>query len=427
MNHYFKKIRVVSPEQKLDKVVNLWLKDGIIKYCSAKDTEIDKNTTVIPSEKFVASPGFFDMHVHLREPGDEQKEDVLTGCESAANGGFTGICCMPNTVPAIDHPTVVEFIKGKAKDNIVDVNISAAITIKREGKYLAPMLELNDYGVAFFTDDGKAVQNSNIMKRAFEYAGSKDLLLSQHCEDELMTEGFSMNEGMVSTKLGLKGYPSVAEEVILTRDIILAEYCGNRRYHAQHISTAGSVNIIRKAKDKGLRVTCEVAPHHFSLPDTLIESYDTNFKMNPPLRTEKDIEALKEGLADGTIDCIASDHAPHTLYEKEVEYEKAPNGIIGLETSLGISMSYLVNTGLLTINQLIEKMSVNPRKILGLQKIIIKESEKANLTIFAPNEDWIVDTDLFKSKSRNTPYNGMKLKGKPRFVINNNKIYCSNL
>lgn len=427
MNHYFKNIRIISPEQNLDKVVNLWVKDGVVKHCSEKDAKIDDKTKIIQSEKFVASPGFFDMHVHLREPGDEQKEDINSGCEAAANGGFTGICCMPNTIPAIDHPTVVEFIKNKAKDNLVDVCVSGSITVKRDGKYLSPMLELNDYGVVLYTDDGKAVQNSNIMKRAFEYAGSKDLLLSQHCEDELLTDGFSMNEGMVSTKLGLKGYPSVAEEVILMRDIILADYCGNRRYHAQHISTSGSVNIIRKAKEKGIRVTCEVSPHHFSLPDSLIESYDTNFKMNPPLRTEKDIIALKDGLADGTIDCIASDHAPHTLYEKEVEFEKAPNGIIGLETSIGVSMSYLVNTGVLTLSQLIEKMSVNPRKILGIQKIVIKEGEKANLTIFAPNEDWIVDMDLFKSKSRNTPYNGMKLKGKPKFVINNNKIYNSNL
>ncbi len=427
MNHYFKKIRVVSPEQKLDKVVNLWLKDGVIKHCSEKDAEIDTNTTVIQSEKLVAAPGFFDMHVHLREPGDEQKEDIISGCEAAANGGFTGVCCMPNTIPSIDHPTVVEFIKGKAKDNIVDVSISAGITVKREGKYLSPMLELNDYGVVFFTDDGNAVQNSNIMKRAFEYAGSKDLLLAQHCEDMLLTEGFSMNEGMVSTKLGLKGYPSVAEEVILCRDIILADYCGNRRYHAQHISTAGAVNIIRKAKEKGIRVTCEAAPHHFSLSDSLIESYDTNFKMNPPLRTEKDIEALKEGLADGTIDCIATDHAPHTLYEKEVEFEKAPCGIIGLETALAVSITYLVHTGVITINQLIEKLSVNPRKILRLPDIIIKEGANTNLSIFAPNEDWIVDSDLFKSKSRNTPYNGMKLKGKPKFVINNNKIFNSNL
>ncbi|MBI5326060.1 MAG: dihydroorotase [Ignavibacteriae bacterium] len=427
MNHYFKKIRVISPEQKLDKVVNLWVKDGIIKHCSEKDAEIDSKTTVITSDKFIAAPGFFDLHVHLREPGQEQKEDIDSGCESAANGGFTGICCMPNTDPAIDHPTVVEFIKQKAKDNIVDVSVSGAITVKREGRYLAPMLELNDYGVAFFTDDGNAVQNSNIMKRAFEYAGSKDLLLAQHCEDALLTEGFSMNEGMVSTKLGLKGYPSVAEEVILSRDIYLADYCGNRRYHAQHISTAGAVELIRKAKENGLRVTCEVAPHHFSLNDSLIESYDTNFKMNPPLRTDEDIEEIKKGIADGTIDCIATDHAPHTLYEKEVEFEKAPCGIIGLETSLGISISYLVNTGVITLNKLIELMSLNPRKIIGLPTIIIKEKEEANLSIFAPGEEWIVDSDLFKSKSRNTPYNGMKLKGKPKYTINNNKIYSSNL
>jgi dihydroorotase len=422
VNHYFKKIRLISPSQKLDKVVNLWVKDGVIKHCSDKEAKIDSKTTIIPSEKFVGAPGFFDMHVHLREPGFEYKEDIHSGTEAAANGGFTGVCCMPNTEPAIDHPTVIEFIKNKVKGALTDVYPSAAITVKREGNYLTPMLELDDYGVVMFTDDGTTLSNSNIMKRAFEYAATRDLLLSQHCEEYTLTEGFSMNEGMISTKLGLKGYPSVAEEIILSRDIMLAQYCGNRRYHASHISTAGSVRIIKDAKSRGLRVTCEVTPHHFSLTEKEIEGYDTNFKMNPPLRTEKDIEALKQGLADGTIDCIVTDHAPHTLYEKEVEFEKAPNGIIGLETALGVSMTYLVHKKVFSLSQLIEKMSVNPRKILKLPELIIKEGTEANLTIFAPNQDWIVDIDLFKSKSRNTPYSDMKLKGKPKFVINNGQI-----
>ncbi len=422
MNHYFKKIRLISPAQKIDKVVNLWVKDGIIEHCSEKEAKIDSKTKVIQSEKFVAAPGFFDMHVHLREPGFEYKEDIRSGCEAAANGGFTGVCCMPNTEPAIDHPTVVEFIKNKSEGLLTEVYPSAAITVKREGKLLSPMLELNDYGVVIFTDDGIAVSNPNIMKRAFEYAATKDLLLSQHCEDHSLTEDFAMNEGMVSTKLGLKGYPSVAEEIILSRDIMLAQYCGNRRYHASHISTEGSVRIIKEAKSRGLRVSCEVTPHHFSLTDSYIEGYDTNYKMNPPLRTEKDIEAIKEGLADGTIDCIVTDHAPHTLYEKEVEFERAPNGIIGLETAIGVSMTYLVHKKVLSLNQLIWKMSVNPRKILKLPEIVIKENEEANLTIFAPNEEWIVDADLFKSKSKNTPFTEMKFKGKPKFVINKGQI-----
>ncbi|MGA2297833.1 MAG: dihydroorotase, partial [FCB group bacterium] len=283
------------------------------------------------------------------------------------------------------------------------------------------------YGVVMFSDDGICVLDSSVMKLAFEYAATKDLLIAQHCEDTQLSANFSMNEGMVSTKLGLKGYPSIAEDIMVSRDLMLAEYCGNRRYHSHHISSKGSVRLIREAKQRGMRVSCEVTPHHLSLTEEEIKRYNTNYKMNPPLRTKKDIEALIEGLKDGTIDCIATDHAPHTLYEKDVEYERAPNGVIGLETAIGIILTNLYHTGHLSLEEIIAKLSVNPRKILGLPEIILKEGNLANLTIFAPDEEWIVEKEHFKSKSRNTPYQAAQLKGKPKYAINNNKLFETEL
>jgi dihydroorotase len=263
------------------------------------------------------------------------------------------------------------------------------------------------------------------MKLAFDYASPKALLLSQHCEEHSLTSKFAMNESKLSYKLGLKGYPSIAEEIILSRDIMLAEYCGNRRYHAQHISTCGSVELVRKAKLKNLRITSEVTPHHFVLTEDLLETYNSNFKMNPPLRQQKDIQAIIDGIKDNTIDCIASDHAPHALHEKQVELEIAPHGITGLETSLGLSMTYLVHPGFITIGKLIEVMSINPRKILQLPEIKFEIGEIANMTIFNPDEVWTVDKTRFKSKSSNTPFNGFVLKGKQKFIIHSrNFIEC---
>lgn len=422
MNVVFKNIRIVSPTQNIDRQANLWIKDGIINKIT-NDEINDMAAEYIDAEKYIAAPGFFDMHVHLREPGYEYKEDVRSGTLSAANGGFTGVLCMPNTNPSIDEAAVVELIKNKAKDNLVDVEIAAAITKDRKGEHLSPMLELNDCGVRLFTDDGDCVSNSEIMRRAFYYAASKDLLLSQHAEDTTLTEDFSANEGYISEKLGLKGYPTVAEEIIIARDIMLCEFTGQTRYHVAHISSKGAKRIIKSAKERGLRISCEVTPHHFLLSDEELISYDPSLKMNPPLRTKEDMEAMVEGLIDGTIDCIATDHAPHALHEKDVEFEVAPHGIIGLETSLSLVYSYLVDRGRLTLKQMIEKMSINPRKILGMDEINIDEGEKANITIFAPNEEWIVNKNLFMSKARNTPFDGWKLVGKPKYSINNNKLH----
>jgi dihydroorotase len=334
---------------------------------------------------------------------------------------------MPNTNPTIDDVTIVEYIKSKSQNFPVKIHISAAITKNRKGEFLTPMLELAEAGVVYFTDDGSCVSSAEVMKRAFEYAAPKDFLLAQHCEEHTLTQNFSMNESKLSTKLGLKGYPRVAEEIIINRDIKLSNYLGNRRYHIQHLSTKEALNEVRVSKLNGLRVSCEITPHHLMLTEDNISSYDTNYKMNPPLRTQEDIEALIEGLKDGTIDCIASDHAPHSQEECEVEFENAPNGIIGLETQLGIVLTLLYHKHKFNLRDIISLFSVNPRKIIGLEQIKIKVGERANLTIFSPDKEWIVDKNKFKSKGRNTPFDKMKLIGKPEYIINNNQLIKSYL
>lgn len=425
MNLFFKNTRIVDPIEQIDKTLNIWLKDGVIAYLGDSVPNIDSDTDTIDASDLVCAPGLYDMHVHLREPGFEYKETIKSGAEAAANGGFTGVLCMPNTSPVIDDTTVLNYIKDKSKDLLTDVNISATITKGEEGEQLSPMFELDDAGALLFTDDGKSIEKSEVMRRAFDYAATRDLLISQHCEEHSLTDNYAMNEGILSYKLGLKGYPSVAEEIIASRDIVLSDYCGNRRYHLQHISTKGTVRLLREAKSRGLRISAEVTPHHISLTDELLTSYDPNLKMNPPLRTQEDVDELISGLKDGTIDCIASDHAPHALHEKEVEFELAPNGIVGLETSLAVSLTYLYHTKQLTLNQIIEIMSTNPRKILKLNDIKIKQGEKANLTFFNPDKEWIVDKNNFVSKSANSPFIGNKLKGKPYCSVNNDQIYFS--
>jgi dihydroorotase len=427
MQIYLKNIRVVNPTQALDGIYNILINEGKIDYFGFSEINVSPEVKIIEGDDLVCAPGFFDMHVHFRDPGQTYKEDIHSGILAAANGGFTGVVCMPNTNPPIDNPTIVEYIKSKSQNAIVDVFPAAAITKNLRGESLTSMFSLHQAGVVMFTDDGHSVMNSEVMRKAFDYSSTYDFLIAQHCEDVNLTENFAINEGVVSTKLGLKGYPAVAEEIILARDIMLAEYCGNRRYHAQHISTKGSVELIRKAKDKGLRVSCEVTPHHLTLDETSVEDFDSNFKMNPPLRTKSDIDALKKGLKEGVIDCIATDHAPHSSNEKDVEFEKAPNGVVGLETALGVVLTYLYHTGDLSLNKIVELMSINPRKILNLPLVVFKEGVEANMTIFSLNDEWIVDKQFFKSKSQNTPYDGYKLKGKPRFVINNNQFFVCNL
>jgi dihydroorotase len=426
MNIAFTNIRIVSPDQGTDERMNLWIRDGVIVAATPEHPVYDAETTVRDGSGLVAAPGLFDMHVHLREPGQTHKETIQTGTASAANGGFTGVVCMPNTEPAIDSVATIEYILRRAQNTPVDVHVCAAITTGRAGADLAGMHALKQAGAVMFSDDGSCVSSAATMRKAFDYGADIDALLTQHCEEHSLTKDFAMHEGKVSAELGLRGYPSVAEDIIVARDVLLAEYCGNRRYHAAHISTKGAVRIMREARMRGQRVSCEVAPHHFLLTDDAVRGYTTNAKMNPPLRTQADIEAILQGLSDGVIDVIATDHAPHTAEEKDVPFDQAPNGIVGLETSLGLSLTALVHTGILSLPQLIEKMSVNPRRILGLPQPHITAGERANICVFDPEAEWLVRPALFQSKSKNTPFADVPVKGKPVVTFNKGAmVECS--
>lgn len=422
MKIILKNVRVVNPEQKLDeKNTTLIIENGIISTLGEKENIEDKDAKVFNLEGKVVVPGLFDMHVHLREPGREDEETVVTGCNAAANGGFTGVACMPNTEPAIDSAEVVSLIKKQSAGHLVDVYPIGAATIGRKGEILSPMVELYEAGAVAFSDDGVAVKTSAMVKRALEYSRMLNLPIIEHCEDESLAGG-AMNEGMNSTLFGLPPIPSVSEDIIVIRDILLAEYTGGK-IHIAHISTKKSVELVRDAKRKGLNVTAEATPHHFTFSDSELKTYDTNFKMNPPLRTGEDVTAIIEGLKDGTIDCIASDHAPHSIEEKEMEFEHAPNGIIGLETQVGLTLTELFHKNILTLNQVIEKMVIKPLKILNIPVPQIKAGESANLSILDLDEIWNVDKQGFKSKSRNTPFDKMLLKGKSVGVINKGKMY----
>jgi dihydroorotase len=423
MKVILKNVNILNPDQKLnEKNTNILLSEGKIAKIGELNSEDVKGETkeYDLSGKYIV-PGFFDMHVHLREPGREDEETVITGCQSAANGGFTGLACMPNTEPAIDSAEVVSLIKKQAANQLVDVFVIAAATLGRKGEVISPMAELKESGVVGFSDDGVAIKTAAILRRAMEYSGMYNLPVIEHCEDETLAGG-AMNEGINSTKLGLPPVPSVAEDLIVSRDILMAEYTGSK-IHIAHISTKKSVEMVRQAKKNGIKVTAEATPHHFSLTDDYIRTYDTNYKMNPPLRTKEDVEEILKGLKDGTIDCIASDHAPHSAEEKEVEFEFAPNGIIGLETEIGVALTDLYHKKVLTLEQLIEKMAVNPRKILNIPVPKIQVGENANFTILDPDEVWTVDLDKFKSKSRNSPFNKRLLTGRAAGVINKSKMY----
>lgn len=423
MQLLLKKGRLVDPAARRDEEIDLLIRDGVIEKMGANLAVHDAQSYDLKGK--VIAPGFIDMHVHLREPGFEYKETILTGAAAAAAGGFTAVCCMPNTEPAIDDESVVRYIQSKAKsalNGLVDVYPVAAVTKGRRGEQLAPLAELSDAGAVAFSDDGAPVYDAEIMRRAMEYAAMFGKPVIQHAQEMSMTKGGVMNEGSVSTALGLPGMPSLAEDIMVSRDIQICRYTRGQ-YHVAHLSTAGAVDLVRRGKGEGVNVTCEVTPHHFTLTDEAVRGYNTNTKMNPPLRTSSDVEAVRWGLRDGTIDVIATDHAPHSYDEKEVEFQSAPFGIVGLETAIGISVTELVQSGVLTLAQMIEKLSVNPRRILHLPSIVIAEGEAANLTIFDPAAEWIVDPPSLKSRSKNTPFGGRKLIGKPIGVLNNGQSY----
>jgi dihydroorotase len=355
-------------------------------------------------------PGLIDMHVHLRDPGLEYKEDIISGTRAAAAGGFTSVCCMPNTKPVIDNKAVAGYIINKAKaEGFANVFPVGSITYGLNGERMSEMGELKEAGCVAVSDDGKPVASSELMRRALEYARGMGILVISHAEDlPLVGEG-TMNEGFTATELGLKGIPRVAEDIATARDVMLAEYT-NSPIHIAHVSTRGSVRIIREAKVRGVRVTCETAPHYFTLTDDAVRGYNTNAKMNPPLREADDVAAIKEGLRDGTIDCIATDHAPHHLDEKDVEFNVAMNGIIGLETSLPLSLR-LVDDGVLTLKQLIEKMSCNPSTLLDIGRGTLKPGAIADITVIDPAAQWTVEAEKLASKSRNSPFLGWDMKG----------------
>jgi dihydroorotase len=423
-NVLLRRPRVVDPLTGRDEVVDIRINGGRIEKIGGGLTPQAVERTMDLEGKIVA-PGFIDMHVHLREPGFEYKETIHTGCMSAAEGGFTAVCCMPNTNPPIDDESVVRMIRERAKqalNGIVNVYPIATVTVGRKGEHLSPMAELVTAGAVGFSDDGDPVHDSEVMRRALEYSTMFGKPVIQHAQDLSMTKGGVMNEGFASTELGLPGMPTIAEEAMIARDIAITGYTGGQ-YHVAHVSSAGSIDLVRGAKARGLRVTCEVTPHHFTLSEEAVRSFDTNTKMNPPLRDPRDVEGIRKGLQDGTIDVIASDHAPHSFDEKQVEFQHAPFGIVGLETSVGLAFTELVQKGLISLEQLIRLFSVHPRRILHFPEIRIAEGEMANLTILDPGKEWIVDPASFRSLSKNSPFGGFRLRGKAIGIINNGLSY----
>ena len=406
--------RVIDPANGLDEPKDLLIDKGRIKALEPPGSisfDAGEKPSVIDAKGCVVCPGLIDMHVHFREPGFEYKETITSGCRSAAAGGFTSVAVMPNTNPVNDTRAVTEHILSLARtEDIINVYPIAAITQKLEGERLSEMADLKDAGAIAFSDDGRPVISNELMRRAFEYSKMFKLPLIQHSEMLDLTEGGCMNEGMVSTELGLKGMPTEAEDIMVYRDIALLEKTGGR-LHVAHISSKNSVDLVRQAKSRGLSVTCEVAPHHFTLTDEAVRGYDTNTKMSPPLRAIDDVEAIKEGLQDGTIDIIATDHAPHDIADKQVEYQNACFGIVGLETALPLSLK-LVDEKILSMGDVIKKLTSTPADIFNLKAGSLSLGNEADILIFNPNLEYSIDISKFHSKSKNSPFDGWKVKGK---------------
>jgi dihydroorotase len=413
--------RLIDPAQNLDGIFDISVDHGKIIQVKPRERDgagkaagrrnLSKDLTIFDASGMLVIPGLIDMHTHLRDPGHEYKETIKTGCQAAAAGGFTSIACMANTNPVNDNQSVTEYILRKARhEGCVNVFPVGAITRGLNGETLTEMGELKGAGVIAFSDDGKSVKNSELMRRAMEYAKSFNLPLIAHCEDPDLVNNGVMNEGYVSTCLGLKGIPHTAEEVMVARDVMLSELTGCP-LHIAHVSTAGSVWTIRDAKSRGAKVTSETAPHYFTLTDELVRGFDTNAKVNPPLRTGEDVNAIKEGLKDGTIDMIATDHAPHSLLEKDVEFDYAAFGIVGLETAFPLSLM-LYTEGILSLPQLIAKFTVNPARAFNLRKGSLQIGMDADITILDLEKTWTVDVSCFKSKGRNSPFHGWNMQGK---------------
>jgi dihydroorotase len=415
---------VIDPANNINTAKDILIIKGIIKSIEPPgklDTVNLNNPQIIDAKGCIVCPGLIDMHVHFREPGFEYKETIESGCQSAAAGGFTSVAVMPNTNPVNDNRSVTELILSLAKSKGgIKVHPIGAITQGLAGKRLSEMADLRDAGAIAFSDDGCPVMNSELMRRAFEYSKMFNLPLIQHSEMLDLTEGGCMNEGAVSTELGLKGMPTEAEDIMVYRDIALLEKTGGR-LHVAHISSGNSVDLVRHAKAKGLPVTCEVAPHHFTLTDEAVRGYDTNTKMSPPLRSNKDIEKIKEGLKDGTIDIIATDHAPHDITDKQVEYQNACFGIVGLETALPLSLK-LVDEKILSMSDAIRKLTATPAQIFNLDAGNLSIGKEADVLIFNPDIKYSIDVSKFHSKSKNSPFDGWKVKGKVFHTLARGKI-----
>lgn len=412
----FRRVRAVDPSASLDAEVDVIVERGRIARLG-REAANDLARVGGPRPRIVECsgqwllPGFVDLHAHLREPGDEGKEDVASGLRAAAAGGFVDVCCMPNTRPVNDSRVVTEMLIGKARAAAsVRMHPIAAITVGQRGEQLTEMADLKAAGAVAVSDDGRCVANSQVMRRALEYAATFDVPLIQHAEDHALTEGAQMHEGAVSTKLGLRGWPRVAEDVIVARDVLLAEYIG-ARYHVAHISTCGAVRILREAKARGVAVTAEVTPHHLMLTHEALLGYDTACKVNPPLRESHDVEALRTALADGTVDCIATDHAPHGILDKNVEFAEAAPGMIGLELCLPVLLD-LVRKDALSLGRLVTALTTAPARVVGLEPPRLREGASADLILVDPNARYTLDPARFRSKSRNTPFSGRSVQGR---------------
>ncbi len=403
---------LIDPSEGQNSGKNLLIEDGKVAAWLNQNESAPEDAEVFDATGLIVAPGFIDLHVHLREPGQEHKETIATGCAAAVAGGFTSVCPMPNTTPVNDSAAITRYMIEQARTaNLANVFPVGAITKSSDGAELAEMGEMKAAGAVAVSDDGRAVPNAGIMRRAMEYARDFDLPIVDHCEDKSLSAGGVMHEGKISLLLGLKGMPALAEEIDAMRDIILAKETGGR-IHIAHISTKGALEIVRRAKNEGINVTCEVTPHHFTLTDAAVEGYDTNTKMSPPLRSEEHLEAILEAIKDGTIDAVATDHAPHHADEKSLEYDRAPFGITGLETAVGLAFERLVHTGAIDLVRLIELFSTNPAKIFRLEnRGTLRVGAIADVTILDPDFVWTYKNSASKSKSKNTPFDNRSFTG----------------
>jgi dihydroorotase len=420
----FRNVRAVDPSSQLDARIDVVVEKGVIARAgrdASKGLPASSRVRVIEAGDHLLFPGFVDLHVHLREPGQEYKEDIETGLAAAAAGGFTDVCAMPNTRPVNDTRAVTEAMIAKSRAlGGTRLHPIAAITVGQKGETLTEMADLKDAGAVAVSDDGRCVTSSAIMRRALEYASTFDLPVIQHAEDHALTDGAQMHEGAMSAKLGLRGWPRVAEDIIVARDVLLAEHT-KARYHVAHVSSLGAVRILREAKSRGIAVTAEVTPHHLLLTDAALIGYDTACKVNPPLREEADVAALWQALSDGTIDCIATDHAPHSALEKDCEFAEAAPGMIGLELCLPLLLS-LVERGVVPLARVVEALTSAPAKVAGIPRPRIREGEPANLVLVDPLEAWTVDLDRLRTKGKNTPFEGREVKGMVMMTVANGRV-----